>query len=55
MNNEHLKQANLSEIEKNFEPVIGYKSIKKEMITICEIMQNREFYAKTLQKCPLDL
>lgn len=46
MNNEQLKQANLSEIEKNFEPVIGYKSIKKEMITICDIMQNREFYAK---------
>lgn len=36
----------LSEIEKAFEPVIGYNSIKKEMITICDIMRNTEYYVK---------
>jgi AAA+ superfamily predicted ATPase len=29
-----------------FAPVIGYKSIKKELIRICDIMRNRDFYAK---------
>ena len=33
-------------IEKEFAPVIGYKSIKNEMIKICDIMRNREFYSK---------
>lgn len=40
------EQATLAEIEKEFEPVIGYKSIKNEMIKICDIMRNREFYSK---------
>lgn len=40
------EQVSLIEIEKEFEPVIGYKSIKNEMIKICDIMQNHEFYAK---------
>ncbi len=40
------EQVTLAEIEKEFEPVIGYKSIKNEMIKICDIMRNREFYSK---------
>ena len=40
------EQATLEEIEKDFEPVIGYKAIKKELIRICDIMRNREFYSK---------
>lgn len=39
-------QVTLAEIEKEFEPVIGYKSIKNEMIKICDIMRNSEFYSK---------
>ena len=34
------------EIEKEFAPIIGYKSIKNEMIKICDIMRNRDFYSK---------
>ena len=40
------EQIKLCEIEKEFEQVIGYQSIKKEMLTICDIMQNSEFYSK---------
>lgn len=40
------EQVLVSEIEKEFKPVIGYKSIKNEMIKICDIMRNREFYSK---------
>ncbi|MBR2870253.1 MAG: AAA family ATPase [Clostridia bacterium] len=36
----------LSEIEKDFDPIIGYKSIKSEMLKICDIMRNSEFYSK---------
>lgn len=39
-------QVSVVEIEKAFEPVIGYKSIKNEMIKICDIMRNCEFYSK---------
>ncbi|MBQ8196890.1 MAG: AAA family ATPase [Clostridia bacterium] len=40
------EQVSVVEIEKTFEPVIGYKSIKNEMIKICDIMRNSEFYSK---------
>lgn len=40
------EQVLVAEIEKEFEPVIGYKSIKNEMIKICDIMRNSEFYSK---------
>ncbi len=40
------EQVAVSTIEKEFEAVIGYKSIKKEMIKICDIMRNSEFYSK---------
>ena len=40
------EQVNLEVIEKEFEHVIGYKSIKNEMIKICDIMRNSEFYSK---------
>lgn len=40
------EQVLVTEIEKEFEPVIGYKSIKNEMIKICDIMRNSEFYSK---------
>ena len=40
------EQVSVAEIEKEFEPVIGYKSIKNEMIKICDIMRNSEFYYK---------
>lgn len=43
MKNEQVK---LSDIEKEFESVIGYNSIKKEMIRICDIMRNHEFYSR---------
>ena len=46
MMNERIETATLEQIEKEFESVIGYKSIKKEMIRICDIMQNSEFYSK---------
>ena len=42
----NLAQVSIQEIEKEFEPVIGYKSIKNEMIKICDIMRNSEFYAR---------
>ena len=46
--NEELNSINnfFANIEKEFEPVIGYKSIKNEMIKICDIMRNSEFYYK---------
>ena len=40
------EQVSVAEFEKEFEPVIGYKSIKNEMIKICDIMRNSEFYYK---------
>ena len=40
------EQALVETIEKEFEPVIGYKSIKNEMIKICDIMRNHDFYSK---------
>ena len=40
------EQVTLAEIEKEFEPIIGYKSIKSEMIKICDIMRNSEFLDK---------
>lgn len=40
------EQVLVAEIKKEFEPVIGYKSIKNEMIKICDIMRNSEFYSK---------
>ena len=43
---EKNQQVTVAEIEKEFEPVIGYKSIKNEMIKICDIMRNSEFYYK---------
>lgn len=46
MMNERIETATLEQLEKEFEPVIGYKSIKKELIRICDIMQNSEFYSK---------
>ena len=38
--------VNVEEIEKEFEPVIGYKYIKNELIKICDIMRNSELYSK---------
>ena len=38
-------QVAIEEIEKEFEPIIGYKSIKKELIRICDIMRNPEVYS----------
>lgn len=32
------------EIEKAFEDIIGYDSIKKELYRICDIMRNEEYY-----------
>ena len=43
---ETKEQVRVEEIEKEFEPVIGYKSIKNEMIKICDIMRNSKFYSK---------
>jgi cell division protease FtsH len=43
---EKNQQVTVAEIEKEFSPVIGYKSIKNEMIKICDIMRNSEFYSK---------
>lgn len=44
--NKMNEQVKLCEIEKDFESVIGYNSIKKEMIRICDIMRNTDFYSK---------
>ena len=44
--NEKTNEVTLEQIEKEFEPVIGYKSIKKELIKICDIMQNIELYTQ---------
>ena len=46
MMNERIETVTLESLEKDFAPVIGYKSIKKELIKICDIMQNSEFYSK---------
>ena len=46
MMNERIETATLEQLEKEFDAVIGYKSIKKELIRICDIMQNSEFYSK---------
>ena len=46
MMNERIETATLEQLEKEFDAVIGYKSIKKELIRICDIMQNIEFYSK---------
>ncbi len=46
MMNERIETVTLETIEKEFDAVIGYKSIKKELIRICDIMQNSEFYSK---------
>ena len=43
--NERIEQVSLETIEKEFEPVIGYKSIKNDMIKICDIMQNIKLYS----------
>ena len=43
---ETKEQVSIAEIEKAFEPVIGYEAIKKEMVKICDIMRNSEFYSK---------
>lgn len=39
-------QVSVAEIKKEFEPVIGYEAIKKEMIKIVDIMRNSEFYSR---------
>ena len=44
--NERIETVTLEQIEKEFSPIIGYKSIKNEMIRICDIMRNSEFYSK---------
>ena len=46
MINERIEKVALETIEKEFSPVIGYQSIKKELIKICDIMQNIDFYSK---------
>ena len=46
MMNERIETVTLEAIEKEFDAVIGYRSIKKELIRICDIMQNSEFYSK---------
>ena len=43
---EKVEQVALEEIEKEFNPIIGYQPIKKELIKICDIMRNSEFYFK---------
>lgn len=40
------EQVSVSEIAKEFECIIGYKSIKNELIRICDIMRNRGFYSR---------
>jgi len=37
--------VSIQEIEKHFDRVIGYKSIKRELIRICDIMRNEHHYA----------
>ena len=46
MMNERIETVTLETLEKEFDAVIGYKSIKKELIRICDIMRNSEFYSK---------
>ena len=43
---QNISQVKLCEIEKAFQPVIGYESIKRELYRICDIMLNRSFYEK---------
>ena len=38
-------KVDIETIEKEFDEIIGYNSFKKEMIRICDIMRNEEFYA----------
>ncbi len=39
-------KVNVKEIENEFSPVIGYKSVKSELVKICDIMRNTDFYSK---------
>ena len=42
---EHMEnERNLINIEKEFEKVIGYDYIKKELYRICDIMLNEDVY-----------
>ena len=45
MINENQPQVEIELIEKEFEAVIGYKSIKKELIRVCDIMRNFDYYS----------
>ena len=55
MTKERNEQLKLGEIEKEFEQVIGYRTIKDELIKICDIMQNSDFYEKLGVKVPSGL
>ena len=39
------ERIEIATIEKEFEPIIGYKAIKTEMLKICDIMLNSEIYS----------
>ena len=39
-------RISVTEIENEFSPVIGYKSVKTELVKLCDIMRNTEFYLK---------
>ena len=39
-------QVGIKEIEKEFESVIGYKFVKKELVRICDVLCNQEYYSK---------
>ena len=43
--NKTTNLVSLETIEKDFEEIIGYNSIKNELIKICDIMRNSEFYS----------
>lgn len=43
---ETKEQVGIKEIEKEFESVIGYKFVKKELVRICDVLCNQEYYSK---------
>lgn len=45
MTNQKTNQVSIESIENNFTPIIGYASIKKELVGICDIILNSDVYS----------
>lgn len=41
-----MNQIELKEIKKNFNQIIGYESIKSELVRVCDVLVNKEKYDK---------